>query len=281
MAKTIGIDIGATKTGFVLFSRGRKKSYWKIPTPKKDLPEVLAKEASKNGRLDGVGIGAPGPLDKERKVLLNPPNLKGVFRLPLAEILQKKLKTKVKMENDANCFALGEALKGAGRGKRTVFGITLGSGVGGGIVMEGKIYRGSFGSAGEIGHVPLQLQGLKCGCGNRGCLEAYLSQEFFLRKGVVPLELQKKAARGEKKALALYKEYGKILGAGLSVVTNLLDPDIIVVGGGISNAYRFFAKEAEKEMRKRTISLISKKKIKIKKAELGDSGGAVGAALLI
>ena len=184
------------------------------------------------------------------------------------------------MENDVNCFTLGEALVGAGKGAETVLGITLGTGVGGGIVIDGRIYRGAFGAAGELGHMTIKFDGPRCSCSSFGCLEEYCSERFFLKKGGLPQKFYDDAEKGDKKALKIYNEYGKYLGIGLANVINLLDPEVIVIGGGIANAYKLFVKEMEKEIRKRVISPVSKKYVKIKKAALNGLGGAVGAALL-
>jgi glucokinase len=170
---------------------------------------------------------------------------------------------------------------GAGRGAEIVFGITLGTGVGGGIVINNKIYRGATGSAVEAGHMTIKFDGLKCSCGNLGCLEAYCSEKFFKKKGISPKEAAKKAKAGNKFALKIFKDYGKNLGVGLSNIINLLDPEIIVLGGGISKASKFFLEETKKETKKRTISPLSKKYVKIKIAKLGEIAGALGAALLV
>ena len=260
---TIGIDIGATKINFVLLRNQRVLKTKKISTPKhkKDLIKLLKENILKFSRastreIKGVGIGMAGPLNKKRDLILKPPNLKCLRNTRLAEIIQRKVKIKTVMENDGNCFTLGEALTGAGKAASIVFGVTLGTGVGGGIVVNKKIYRGAFGSAGEVGHITINFKGPRCDCGNYGCLEAYCSKR-------------------------INNEYGKKLGIGLANVINLLDPEVIVLGGGIANNYNLFIRETKKEIKKRVISPISKKNVKIKKAQLGDLSGAIGAALLL
>ena len=259
---TLGIDIGGTKINFVLLKGGRIIKFWKILTPqnKQELIETLRNNIPE--RVSAIGIGAPGPLNEKGDLILNPPNLRALNNCPLAGIIEKETGISTKMENDANCFVLGEALLGAGKGEKFVFGVTLGTGVGGGIVIDGKIYRGEFGSAGEAGHMTLKFDGSKCTCGSYGCFEEYASARFF-----------KKFGRD-------YKKYGRYLGVGLSNIINILDPGVIVIGGGISSSYQDFIKEVKNEVKKRVISPISKKHVKIKKAALGDLGGAVGAALL-
>jgi glucokinase len=148
-------------------------------------------------------------------------------------------------------------------------------------VINNKIYRGATGSAAEAGHLTIKFDGLKCSCGNSGCLEAYCSENFFKKKGILPPEAVEKAKAGNKFALKIFKDYGKNLGIGLSNIVNLLDPEVIIIGGGISNAHKFFLEETKKETKKRTISLLSKKYVKIKTAKLGELAGAIGAALLV
>ena len=186
------------------------------------------------------------------------------------------------MENDANCFALAEAIIGAGKNSETVIGITLGSGIGGGIVIKKKIYRGAFGSAGEIGHMVIKSGGFKCSCGSSGCFEKYASEKFFKRKSkLLPLELEKKAKKGDKKAKRIYLEFSQNLGIGLTNIINILDPDIIVIGGSIAKAGSLILNPAKKEVKKRVLSPQSKKSVKIRVAKLGEFSGAIGAALLL
>lgn len=272
---TVGVDIGATKINFVLLKNEKVFKKRKVLTPKtkekiiKLLKEEIRRLISevKPVEISGIGIGVPGPLDKKGDLILNPPNLKCLKNCPLAKIIEKDLKTKTKMENDVNCFALAEALRGAGKGAKIVFGLTLGSGVGGGIVIDGKIYRGAFGGAGEIGHMTINFNGPKCSCGNYGCLEVYCSEKFLKRKG--------------RSSPKIYQELGNYLGIGLANLVNLFDPEVIIIGGGIGKAADLFLPTAKKIMKKQIISPISKKYVKIKKAKLGDFAGAIGAGLLV
>ena len=258
MKYKIGIDIGATTIKVALLKNKQVlgKKQIQTPTKKDEFFEILResiKDLSKNLRISNIGIGVPGPLNAKGDLILNPPNIKCLWNCPLAKIIEKDLKIKTKMDNDANCFTLGEAVMGAGKGAEVVVGITLGSGVGGGIVIKGKIYRGVFGSAGEVGHLTMKFDGPKCGCGSFGCLEAYCSQNFFIKRGLKPIQFLERAKRGDQKALAVFKEYGRYLGIGLSNVINLLDPEVIVIGGGIAGAYNFFIKETKKEIKKRVV----------------------------
>jgi len=303
MQYLIGIDMGASTINFVLLNSvslsklkiGTKLKdcritrIKKIKTPRTRKGIITALEENikdlilgiRTSDIKGIGIGVPGPLNKKGDLILNPPNLTCLKNCPLGKIIRKDLGIRTKMDHDVNCFTLAEAALGAGRGAEIVFGITLGTGVGGGIVINNKIYRGATGSAAEVGHMTIKFDGLKCGCGNLGCLEAYCSERFFKKMGTSPEETAKKAKAGNKFALRIFKDYGKNLGAGLSNIVNLLDPEIIVIGGGISKAHKFFLEEAKKEIKKRTLSPLSKKYVKIKIARLGEIAGAVGATFLV
>ncbi len=291
MKNSIGVDIGATKIIFGLLKNREVIKKKKIPTPKtkknliKELKENLRGLKGFSGlKIDRIGIGIPGILDIKKGLILKCPNLSYLNNFPLAKVLEKELKIKTSIENDTNCFTLAEALLGAGKNKNIVFGITLGSGVGGGLVIKDKnkikIYQGAFGTAGEIGHQTIKFDGPKCSCGNLGCFEGYCSAKFFKGKGYSVKELAEKARRNNKKALRIFKEYGKYLGIGLSNVTNLIDPDIVVIGGGISKTWLYFLAETKKEIKKRVISPISKKYIKVEISKLGELAGVIGAGLI-
>lgn len=291
----LGVDIGATKISFALLKGKKIIDTRKILTPKKgrkivERTEETIKEIT-NGiagsQILGVGVGVAGPVDREKQLVLNPPNLKALWNFPLKQALEKRLSLKVKIENDANCFVLGEAIFGAGKKYRKVIGLTLGSGVGGGIVLkdslsEAKIFRGAFGSAGEFGHMTINFDGPRCSCGSKGCFEEYASSKFFKRKTKhSPKEIENQARKGNKKAILLYREFGRYLGIGIANLVNILDPDIVIIGGSISKAAPLFLEQAKKEAQKRTLSLYSKKFVRIETARLGDFSPAIGAAFLI
>jgi len=287
MKNFIGVDIGATKIIFGLLKNRKVIKNKKIPTPK--TKKIIIKELKENLRdlkkssslkIDRIGIGVPGILDIKKGLILKCPNLRYLDNLPLVKILEKELKIKTSIENDTNCFTLAEALLGAGKNKNIVFGITLGSGIGGGLIIKSKIYRGAFRTAGEIGHQTIKFDGQKCSCGNLGCFEYYCSAKFFKRKDCSSKELAKKAKRNNKEALKLFKEYGKYLGIGLSNIINLIEPEIIVIGGGISKSWPYFLAETKKEIKKRIISPVSKKYTKVEISKLGDLAGSIGAGLI-
>jgi len=293
MKYVIGVDIGGTKISFVLLKNWRLVKYRKVFTPKskRKLIEIIEESIKKlivgipKSRITGIGIGVPSSLNGKRDMILSPPNIRILKNCRLAKIIKKKLDIKTRMENDTACFTLAEAVMGAGKGYKTILGITLGTGIGGGIVFrKGKaheIYRGAFGRAGEVGHMAIKFDGLRCSCGNLGCFEQYASEEFIKRKTKVsPIELERRAKKGDKQARNIYREFGRNLGIGLANLINILDPEVIIIGGGFSKAGFLILNPAKKEIRKRVFLTQSKKFAKIKISKLKDSAGAIGAALL-
>ncbi len=281
----IGIDIGGYKTNSVLFD-GKKiikkrKVLTKSMSNKKimlaqifDCIDFLINRTSKNS-LRGIGIGVPEPT-----------NVTALKDIALGEVVRKKLKIKTKVDNDANCFGLAEAILGAGKDASIVAGLTLGTGIGGTLIINRKIFHGTANKAAEFGHMIIQKDGRKCNCGAKGCLEAYVSARGIVEtakeiglKAYTPKEISELAKKGNKKAIQIFQITGEYLGVGLANLVNILNPDIIVIGGGISNAGKFFLDSAKKVMQKNIISPLAKN-TKITKAKLGEDAGAVGAALL-
>ncbi len=282
----VGIDVGATKIIFLLLANNKIVKKKKIPTPKTKadfLAVVKENLALETKKISGVGIGIPAQLDLKRKLILSSPNLTYLNNCPLTQLVKGFLSEKipVAMDNDANCFALAEACLGAGQAVNVVCGITLGSGIGAGIVLGREIYHGAHGSGGEVGHMSIKFDGYKCSCGSFGCFEEYASEKFFKRRRISSKELEIKARAGDKKALQLFIDYGRYLGIGLANIVNVLDPEIIVLGGGTSKTSKFFMKSTQEECARRVISPLAKKYVRIKKAKLGEFSGAVGAALLL
>jgi len=289
MKYAIGVDIGGNKTKYALLRDWKVVSRLSDITPKKkgDLIKVIKDDISKlisfpKSQLIGIGFGIPGPLDKKRRLILNPPNVKALSNVHLSEIMEREFKIRTKMENDVNCFTLAETLMGAAKGFDKVIGLTFGTGIGGGIVIDKKIYIGAFGGAGEFGHMSIKFDGRKCRCGNIGCFEEYASEKFIWREsGVSPKELEEKVKKGNKKAKKIYQDYGQNIGVGVSNLINILDPEVVVLGGGIAKAGSLILKPIKKEVDKRVLLTHSKKSVKIKLSKLSDFAGAVGAALLL
>ena len=212
--------------------------------------EAIEKSRLPIEEISGMGIGFPGPLNAETGIIFNPPNLNGWDSVPLRDILEKELKVPVAIENDANAAALGEWWKGAGSGTSSLFCITLGTGVGGGIILDGKVWHGASSIAGEIGHTTVIRDGIKCTCGNIGCLEIYACSggilkrvnDALLKEGdncLQPLtnlkQVDQMVMQGNEIVINVIKETGVILGIAIANIANLLNPEMIVLFGGVTN----------------------------------------------
>lgn len=294
----IGLDVGGTNIkGILLNSNKDIVTKFRVPTKSRTNKKVLLNQIfecidllrQKADRIRTIGIGVASAVDFNKQKILFPPNIPALKYIYLAKEIQKKFGTKTIIDNDANCFVLGEAILGAGKDKKIVLGVTLGTGVGGGIVFDEKIYHGAEGATAEIGHMVLVYpeHGRKCGCGNKGCLEAYINdkgikqtaKEVFGKKMNSMREFDDLAAAGDKRAIKLYKITGQYLGVALASLVNVLNPDIIVVGGGIMRAGDFILKPAKGEIKKHVISPLAKN-TKVVKSKLDKHAGAIGAALL-
>lgn len=235
----------------------------------------------------GVGVGLPGPVDKRKGIVHFLPNIPGWKDIALKRILESKLSLAVAIDNDAKLMCLAEHRLGAAKGKANVVCITLGTGVGGGFIIGGELYRGANNASAEIGHFPLNEDGPLCGCGSRGCLEAYIgsrrimqqARQFFKHLRSLE-ELSSFAAHGNKQALRIWKSLGEHLGNALAGVVNLLNPDCIVVGGGIAAAGRIFFPVIKKTITKKAMP-VQAGHVKILKAKLGSDAGLIGAAILV
>ena len=289
----IGLDIGGHKINSVLVKGNKVIRRMKVATKSISNKKIIIAQIfdciehlMSKKKIKGIGIGAPGPIDLKKGVVLKPPNVKALTNLPLADLVQKKFKIKTMIDNDVNCFGIAERLLGAGKGKQNIIGLTLGTGLGGCLILKGKLFYGSQGSAGEIGHMIIKKGGWKCSCGNNGCLEAYVSTKGTMRvakeigcKGTIPTEIMNLAKKGDKKAIRVYQIIGEYLGIGLANLVNMLNPDIIIIGGGIANAGKFIFNPARKTMKENVLSPLAKN-TKVVKAKLGEDAGAIGATLL-
>jgi glucokinase len=221
------------------------------------ISDVIASHDAQPHDFLGVGIGAPGPLDRERGVVVVAPNL-GWRDFPLREAISDRIRLPATLDNDANCATLGEWWRGAAQGGRNVVGITIGTGIGGGIVIGGKLYHGSSDVAGEIGHTTIDSTGRYCRCGNYGCLEAYASgpaialraREALERDEVSVLHKMVKgdldlltaatvyeaAHRGDALALEVVRDTARFLGTGIANLLNTVNPDVVVITGGVTRA---------------------------------------------
>jgi len=293
MKYIIGVDVGGTKIKTILMNKdGKIFREIKINTEankgKNKVIENIVKSINfvsgdvKKLLIIGVGIGVPGLLNENKDRVLKLPNIKGFNNINLKKILEDRTKLKIKLENDASCMALGEFNFGHGKGLNNLVCITLGTGVGGGIIIDRGLYYGNN-YAGEFGHIIIEKNGLKCNCGGKGCLEEYVSVRGIKRaakklglKEKNVIKIQEIAKKGKKKAKNVYENVGRNLGIGLSNIVNVLDPELIVIGGGISNAGDILLKPAVKELNKRTFFNPGK----LKKVKLKSNSGAIGAGCL-
>mgnify|MGYP001283283796 FL=1 len=284
MRNIIGVDLGGTNIKTALINLDGKiiKRYETKTRVNKgsvilinNIIDSIEKVKIKN--IAGIGIGSPGPLNYKTGTILKPVNLP--FRnVPLRKIIQNKFETKVFLDNDANCFTLGEAVFGSGRKYEDVVGITLGTGIGGGIVINKKIYHGRNNAA-ELGHTTINYDGPKSRCKNHGCIETHVGARGITRifdKKSEPHSIQKLALKGNKKAIETYKKMGYYLGIGLANIIYALDPDVMVIGGKISNSWKLFSKSMNQTIKKRYFS----KPCPIVKSKLKDAG-VLGAGALV
>lgn len=287
-AQVLGIDLGGTaiKLGRFTFN-GECVRSMSIPTPQPSTPDrVLVAMVNAITQLDpdqetiAIGVGTPGPADVTGRIARVAINLTNWHDVPLAEWLEAKTNRPTVIANDANCAGLGEAWLGAGRRFRNLILLTLGTGVGGAIILDGKLFVGHQGTAGELGLITLNPEGPLCNSGNQGSLEQYASVQAIRRRtGLEPDQLGAMALTGDARALAFWQEYGKDLGAGLASLIYVLTPEAIVLGGGVSASADFFFPAIEAELERRVLPS-SRAGMELLKAELGNQAGMVGAAKL-
>ena len=255
--------------------------------------ETIEKSKLPKEEICGMGIGFPGPLNAEAGTIFNPPNLSGWDNVPLRAILEKELKVPVAIENDANAAALGEWWKGAGSGTGSLFCITLGTGVGGGIILDGEVWHGASSIAGEIGHTTVIRDGIQCTCGNIGCLEAYACSGGILKRvndallegggsgSVEPLtnlkQVDAMVMQGNEIVLNVIKETGVILGIAIANIANLLNPEMIVLFGGVTNLGEHLVVPLKDEVKRRAFKKATES-LRIELSQLGDNSGVLGAA---
>jgi len=296
----VGIDVGATNIKAGLIKNHRIIS--RIILPTRDfssqrqlinglvyaIRDCLLKGASlKRQRILGIGLGLPGLINFKKGIVHYLPNIKGWKNVPLRKIIQKRTGLPVFIDNDANLMSLAEARLGAAKGKNNVVGITLGTGVGAGIILNGKLYRGANFAAGEIGHLPINEEGPKCSCGGAACLERYIGNRYIegelrkiFKKNISLEKSSELAARGNLKATKIWETVAGHLGIALSGVVNLLNPEVIVIGGGVSAAGGIIFDNVRRIIRERAM-LPQSMAVKIVRARLGNDAGMMGAGLLV
>ncbi len=309
MRYVIGIDIGGTNivVGVVAEDGSEVLAHTSEATHVERGPDAIvarivelarAARAQAGRDVAGVGIGAPGPLDTKRGVVLLTPNL-GWTNMPLRDHLATALDLPATLDNDANCAILGETWLGAARGARYVVGLTIGTGIGGGIVLDGAIYHGASDIAGEIGHMTIDLTGRRCKCGNYGCLEAYASGPAIAARAVEGIEagvdttlpsyvegnltlvtaqvVYEAAHDGDPFALEVVTDTAKFLGAGVANIVNIFNPEVVVICGGVTRAGDRLFLPLRSEVKRRAFRP-AVERLKIVPGTLPGTAGVVGAA---
>ena len=308
----IGIDIGGTSIkGAAVDSNGRVYERFTMPFIKGEPGEVTIHKLAEmvkeyiaanglEGKIAGIGIGSPGTLDVKNGVVNYANNL-GWNELPVAKLMNEVLPYPVRLTNDANAASLGEAKYGAGKSYETIIMLTLGTGVGGGIIINGRLFEGNEGKGGELGHTVVVVDGEPCSCGRKGCLEAYASATALIREtkkamrsnkrslmwkispdielvdGKVPFEAAKK---GDKAANEVLDNYVKYLGEGILNYCNIFRPNVIVLSGGVANAGPFLFDKINAYVKERNYGYKSTPEVKVVPAKLGYDSGKIGAAAL-
>jgi len=307
----VGVDLGGTKIAVGLFTSGKLTLQHLQPTRAQEgtqaviegLRQAISQLVSQAGidfsQLRGIGLAAAGAIDSHNGVVTLSPNLPGWRNIPLRQIMKDSLGVPIYLINDANAAALGEYLFGAGQNVPNLVYVTVSTGIGGGIIINGEVYEGISGAAGEVGHMTIDINGLACNCGSNGCLETLASGAALAREarrhieageGVAILEASGgdlgqvsakavflAAQRGDRLAGELIRQTGFYLGVGLTNLVNIFNPELIIVGGGLSNMGEWLLKPARDVVRKRAYE-ISASAVRIVPAALGNDSGLIGAA---
>jgi glucokinase len=306
------VDLGGTNLRAAnVDGGGRIHERVRKPTPQSDavadvvdsvaaaVRECEAVALKRGAQIESVSIVVPGTVHTDTGTVVNAPNLKSLQGHKLGPSLESALGRLVFLENDANAATLGEMWQGAARGFQTILCLTLGTGVGGGIILDGKLWRGADGTAGELGHITVEpFGGVPCKCGNTGCLEVYASATAIVRMTreglaqhsgshlhstpVAELTSEKiyeAAMEGDELALKVFRKVGIYLGIAMASFVNIFNPEIIVIGGGVAAAWEMFAQLAREEILRRAFQ-VPAQRCRIVRAESGDAAGWTGAAWL-
>jgi glucokinase len=289
MTEVIGIDLGGTAIKLGRFTEdGTCLQSLTVPTPQPAYPDetidmmlyAIDKLAPSLVNISAVGIGTPGPADITGRVARIAINLEGWIDIPVATLIQAQTGIPAVVGNDANCAGLGENWLGAGRNYRNSILLTLGTGVGGAVFINGELFTGHAGSAGELGLISFDPDGHPCKSGNNGSLEQFLSGQAIRRiTGKEPKEMGELAAAGDRSALEFWDNYGRNLGIGLTSIIYILTPEVAIIGGGISASAKYFIPAAQSEIERRVMET-SRPKFKLIEAQLGNQAGITGAAKL-
>jgi glucokinase len=308
----IGIDIGGTNVKLaVVGDTGRIRARGAIDTQPDETPQKTFRrirlacdsllKSLTNTDLVAAGVGCAGLIDPVRGYLLLSPNLPVWEKSPIERIARRALGVYTFVDNDANCAAYGEYRVGAGRGVKNLVFITLGTGVGGGVVIDGRLLRGVANYAAELGHTTINFDGPKCHCGNRGCLEAYVGSYGLVRsarsrlrqgkgrvlrrwvtedkKPLTPWLIFEAARKGDAAATAVVKEAGGLLGIGLASFINIFNPERVVLGGGISSSFDLLEPHVEKAISRSAFGESARLAV-VTRSVLGNDASVAGAAML-
>ncbi|MCL5674502.1 MAG: ROK family protein [Candidatus Omnitrophica bacterium] len=309
MKRAIGLDLGGTfiKVGLVQ-ETGEIIKKAQFPTKADEGKKETVIQQMKNAvssvweqGINGIGIGTPGVVDNEG-VVFEAPNLPGWNNLQLKKIFEERFKVPVVVENDVNSITWGEYLFGAGKGCRTIICLTLGTGVGGGMVIHGKLFRGAKYSAAELGHISIDYKGPRCKCGSIGCVERFVGRDYIIERAVheiregketliyqlasqkieniTPKIISEAYKKGDKIAGDIWIDVGICLGAMLASLVNAINPDRIVIGGGISHAGEILFETIKKTIKERSFRVLSEN-VEVVPAELSIDAGIISGAALI
>ncbi len=309
----IGIDVGGTNVKLALVTSEGKIIYSNsIPTRAemgyeytvdniKQAIRDLLQETSVNPKdVEGIGFGFPGQVDYKSGIVRLAPNIPGWVDVPIAKMIEDEFHIPTRVDNDVRCAALGELNFGAGKGCENLICITVGTGIGSGLIVNGKLVRGASNAAGEIGHIKLQMHdGPICGCGDTGCLEAFASgpaivamAEDYIKGGkstkfrelanpdITPYIVCEAAKAGDPVAKRIFTIMGEYIGIGLASVVNLLNPEKVIIGGGVAAAGSFLMDPLKETLKKRAMK-IAGETVDVVPAQLGNTAGVIGASLLI
>jgi glucokinase len=277
----IGIDIGGTNIKAVLTDKtGRILDFKKISTEKNaddiengicSLIDFFKNSTHLSGKVKAIGIGAAGAINKEKGIIITSANIPAWNKYPLVKKIEKKIGIRAFLENDATTAVIGELWQGNGKRFSNWIMLTLGTGIGGGVVINGKLYTGRSGSAMEVGHTTIEYKGRKCPCGNTGCLERYASATAMVETAISGLKkypkssvnrrirneditsrlLYEEAMKGDLFAKNVFTEVSEFLGIGISNLVSIFNPEAVIIGGGLSGAYKFILPAVKKTVEKR------------------------------
>ena len=309
---SIGVDLGGTKIKVgIVNEAGRIIQKASVDTCAEQGPDKVVSQIKKGinsllvtnkKQIQGIGIGSPGTVSTKKGTVENSPNLAGWKKVHLGRIITKEFGLPTFVENDANAAAIGELIYGAGKDLKSFIMITLGTGVGGGIIHNRKLFKGDFGAAGEIGHITINYKGPKCKCGAYGCLETYLGNKYIIKNVVEKLKNNKSSLiykltdnnlkklnpkiiheaslLGDEFSKKVIENLGEVLGYGLASVVNLLDISTIIIGGGVAGFGKPLFNSVKKTMKARVLSPI-RPRVKVKQAKLKNNAGIKGASSLV